>query len=63
MTSSRTDPEPGSAPESLPATGARPPRRPYAPPVLEVLGDVRELTLGPSGGVGDSIDINTRQAV
>ena len=32
------------------------PRRPYRAPRLEVLGDVRDLTLGGSPGVGDSGD-------
>ncbi len=29
-------------------------RLPYAPPRLEVLGDVRDLTLGGTPGLGDS---------
>ena len=31
-------------------------RLPYAPPRLEVLGDVRDLTLGGTPGLGDSGD-------
>jgi hypothetical protein len=37
-------------------------RRPYSPPKLEVLGDIRGLTLGPSPGVGDSIQPALRKA-
>jgi len=37
-------------------------RRPYSPPQLEVLGDIRSLTLGPSPGVGDSIQPSLRKA-
>jgi hypothetical protein len=29
-------------------------KRPYHPPVLEVLGDIRDLTMGGSPGAGDS---------
>ncbi|MCH9649839.1 MAG: lasso RiPP family leader peptide-containing protein [Deltaproteobacteria bacterium] len=29
-------------------------KRPYSPPVLEVFGDIRDVTLGPSPGVGES---------
>lgn len=36
-------------------------RRPYSPPRLEALGDLRELTLGPSPGIGDSLDPGTRK--
>ncbi len=36
------------------------PRKPYSPPKLEEYGDVRELTLGPSKGVGDSTNPLTR---
>jgi hypothetical protein len=32
----------------------RVPRRPYVAPRLEDLGDVRDVTLGVSGGIGDS---------
>jgi hypothetical protein len=41
----------------------RPPRkrRVYSPPRLEVLGDIRDLTLGPSPGVGDSINPGNRK--
>ena len=28
-------------------------RKPYSPPTLAVLGDLRELTLGKGGGSGD----------
>jgi hypothetical protein len=35
--------------------------RPYSPPRLEVLGDVRDLTLGGSPGVGDSGNPLTRK--
>lgn len=31
-------------------------RRPYTPPHLEALGDLRDLTLGGSPGTGDSGD-------
>lgn len=31
-------------------------RRPYSPPRLEALGDLRSLTLGGSAGLGDSSD-------
>lgn len=34
-------------------------RRPYRPPRLEVLGDVRDLTFGGSPGIGDSGFPNT----
>ncbi len=39
-----------------PAGAARslPERRPYSAPVLEDFGDVRDITLGPSPGVGES---------
>jgi hypothetical protein len=36
------------------------PRKTYSPPKLEEYGDVRELTLGPSKGVGDSTNPLTR---
>lgn len=35
-------------------------RRSYAPPRLEVLGDIRDLTLGATLGVGDSTPPNTQ---
>ena len=35
------------------ATGSAP-RRPYQPPRLVRYGDVRDVTLGPSPGVGES---------
>jgi len=36
-------------------SGAAPtPRKPYARPVLESLGDIRDLTMGGSAGVGES---------
>ncbi len=60
---SRTDQEPGTSSVQPAPDAVQPPQRPYAPPLLEVLGDVRELTLGPSGGTGDSINPATRQAV
>ena len=47
-------PEPPPAPAE--AAGAAPRRRAYAHPRLEVLGDVRDLTLGGSPGIGDSGD-------
>lgn len=34
--------------------GAIPARAPYAPPRIVPLGDLRDLTLGASPGVGDS---------
>ncbi len=36
-------------------------REPYAPPRLTPLGDVREVTLGGSVGVGDSVNPGTRK--
>jgi hypothetical protein len=36
-------------------------REPYAPPRLTPLGDVRQVTLGGSAGVGDSINPGTRK--
>lgn len=36
-------------------------RRPYLPPRLEVLGDLRDLTMGPSPGIGDSAGSQNRQ--
>ncbi len=37
-------------------------RLPYSPPRLEVLGDVRDLTLGGTPGLGDSGDPMNFQA-
>lgn len=37
-----------------------PERRPYIAPKLEVLGDIRDLTLGSSPGAGDSTPPNTQ---
>lgn len=31
-----------------------PRKRPYHPPRLTLLGDLREVTLGPSSGIGES---------
>lgn len=39
---------------ALQSETAGPTRRAYARPRLEVLGDVRDLTLGGSPGIGDS---------
>lgn len=36
-------------------------RRPYATPRVEILGDVRDVTLGGSPGPGDSNGIGTNQ--
>jgi len=36
------------------------PRRPYESPRVEVLGDVRDITLGASPGVADSTPPNTQ---
>lgn len=52
-----------------PAEGGGPPaderpnsgRRPYVPPRLEILGDLRDLTMGPSPGIGDSAGSENRQ--
>lgn len=41
------------------ARDERPLRRSYSRPRLEVLGDIRDLTLGGSPGVGDSGVENT----
>lgn len=30
------------------------PKRPYKPPQLTLLGDLRDVTLGPSAGTGES---------
>ncbi len=38
-----------SAPQAAPA-----PKRPYQPPHLIVYGDLRDLTMGPSTGSGES---------
>jgi hypothetical protein len=58
MTNERTTDEPGADPRPAPppagTTGPGARRRPYAPPRLEALGDVRDLTLGGSPGLGDS---------
>lgn len=35
-------------------------RRPYVTPEIEVLGDVRDLTLGATPGAGDSTPQNTQ---
>lgn len=48
-------------PRSQPTTAPEPappaiPKRPYRRPRLEILGDLRSLTLGGSPGVGDSGD-------
>jgi hypothetical protein len=37
------------------------PVKPYSPPRLEVLGELRDLTFGPSPGVGDSVLPATRK--
>ena len=37
-----------------------PERRPYLAPKLEVLGDIRDLTLGSTPGAGDSTPPNTQ---
>jgi len=36
-------------------------RKPYEPPALTALGDVRDLTLGGSPGTGDSGNAGTEQ--
>ena len=51
--------KPGT-PASEQATGAEPSRHVYVRPRLEVLGDLRDLTLGGSPNTGDSGDpLNT----
>lgn len=42
-------------------SAAPPDRAPYVAPVLQLLGDLRVLTLGGSAGVVDSLNINTLQ--
>lgn len=47
------------APSDGPAPDAEveklgPRKRPYHPPRLTLLGDLREVTLGPSSGIGES---------
>lgn len=37
---------------------AAPEKKPYTSPKLTVLGDIRDLTLGASPGIGDSGSIN-----
>jgi hypothetical protein len=54
MTEKKRFKKPGTAGD-LHGTGAEAaPRKPYRPPRLEVLGDVRDVTLGTSGGTGES---------
>jgi hypothetical protein len=50
----------GSPDESRPADD---PRRPYTPPLLEPLGDLRDLTFGPSPGSGDSVSPGERKVL
>lgn len=50
----RDDRAGGGTPTAQGAAAGR--RLPYAPPRLEVLGDVRDLTLGGTPGLGDSGD-------
>jgi len=38
----------------------RSPKRSYEPPRLEVLGDVRDVTLGATIGLGDSTPLNSQ---
>ncbi len=56
MPESRIEVPSTSAPEAAETPGERPERRklPYRPPKLTNLGDLRDLTLGPSAGVGES---------
>jgi len=51
-----TDLEHGRRSRPRPSAPRRGGRRPYAPPRLEALGDLRTLTLGGSPGLGDSGD-------
>lgn len=51
-----TDPEHELRSRPRPPAQRRGGRRPYAPPRLEALGDLRSLTLGGSPGLGDSGD-------
>jgi hypothetical protein len=45
-------------------SAGRPPtrRRRYEAPRLEALGDVRDVTLGATPGIGDSAPINTQNS-
>jgi len=56
----RTPPPSDQAPDGAAGAASRPRRRPYVPPRLEVLGDIREITLGATFGVGDSTPPNTQ---
>lgn len=49
-----------SAPPRGSSSETRAPRRPYDPPRVEVLGDVRDITLGASPGIADSTPPNTQ---
>jgi hypothetical protein len=49
-----------AAKQSEPRRAREGAREPYAPPRLTPLGDVREVTLGGSPGVGDSVNPGTR---
>lgn len=48
------------AESSEPRPQAPTPREPYVRPKLTPFGDVREVTLGGSPGVGDSVNPGTR---
>lgn len=52
----KTEPrdETGADTPPPPSPEARRPRRPYRPPQLRLFGDVRDVTLGPSPGAGES---------
>jgi len=50
----------GPAPSPNPGDPRLRSRKPYEPPRLDVLGDVREITLGGTLGVGDSGFPNTQ---
>lgn len=49
-----------SSDRSTGAARSTSPRRVYETPLLEVLGDIRTLTLGATPGVGDSTPPNTQ---
>jgi hypothetical protein len=53
-------PSDGKSPRPNPGDSTQRARKVYEPPRLEVLGDVREITLGGTIGVGDSGFPNTQ---
>lgn len=61
MPSTPHRPTPDGTPQRLSSGDSMPPaRKTYEPPRLDVLGDVREITLGGTLGVGDSGFPNTQ---